>query len=93
MSILGLFISLLGFKYAGFITVAKLMGWTMTYGWAPIMISILVLSGFQMLMLGVIGEYLWRTMDEIRDRPRFLIDENWLMSLRTTCLSSSHLLP
>ena len=76
MSILGLFISLLGFGYAGFITVAKLMGWTtMTYGWAPIMISILVLSGFQMLMLGVIGEYLWRTMDEIRDRPRFLIDE------------------
>jgi dolichol-phosphate mannosyltransferase len=28
----------------------------------------------QMLMMGILGEYLWRTLDESRRRPRFLIE-------------------
>jgi dolichol-phosphate mannosyltransferase len=32
-------------------------------------------SGLQMTMLGVLGEYLWRTLDEVRRRPQFVIDE------------------
>jgi len=28
-----------------------------------------------MLMLGIIGEYLWRILDSIRKRPSFIIDE------------------
>lgn len=39
------------------------------------MILVLVLSGIQMLMLGIIGEYLWRNLDQTRDRPPFLIEE------------------
>ena len=45
------------------------------YGWAPIVILILILSGFQMLMLGVIGEYIWRTLSQTRNRPKYVIDE------------------
>jgi dolichol-phosphate mannosyltransferase len=44
-------------------------------GWAPIIILLLILSGMQMLILGIIGEYLWRTLDQTRDRPLFLIYE------------------
>jgi dolichol-phosphate mannosyltransferase len=32
-------------------------------------------SGLQMTMLGVLGEYIWRMLDEIRKRPTFVIDE------------------
>jgi hypothetical protein len=32
-------------------------------------------QGLQMAMLGVLGEYLWRTLDEVRRRPQFVIDE------------------
>lgn len=32
-------------------------------------------SGIQMTMLGVLGEYLWRALDEARRRPPYVIDE------------------
>lgn len=38
------------------------------------MISVLMLSGVQMLMLGVIGEYLWRNYHESRKLPNFVIE-------------------
>ena len=31
-------------------------------------------AGLQMTLLGVLGEYLWRTLDEARGRPLFVID-------------------
>ena len=38
------------------------------------MIVLLVLGGLQMTMLGVLGEYLWRALDESRSRPRYNIE-------------------
>ena len=37
-------------------------------------VVILVIGGIQMIMLGVLGEYLWRTFDESRRRPRFVVE-------------------
>jgi hypothetical protein len=39
------------------------------------MIAILISSGTLMLVLGVFGEYLWRTLEEVRGRPRFVVEE------------------
>ena len=47
-------------------------------GWAPIMIITLLLSGLIMLMLGVLGEYIWRILDEVKQRPHYLVDEEIL---------------
>jgi dolichol-phosphate mannosyltransferase len=44
-------------------------------GYVPIMLAITFTSGVQMTMLGVLGEYLWRTLDEVRRRPAFVIDK------------------
>ena len=44
-------------------------------GWTSIIILILLSSGIQMMMIGVIGEYLWRTLDESKKRPVYLIEE------------------
>lgn len=44
-------------------------------GWASVMALILCSSGLIMLMLGILGEYIWRTLDETRKRPPFLVDE------------------
>ena len=38
------------------------------------MVAVLLIGGLQMIMLGVLGEYLWRTLEEARRRPRFLIE-------------------
>lgn len=75
MSVAGMVISGLGFLYAIVIFFSKIFGGIPIVGWAPLMIMILVLSGFQMLMLGVIGEYLWRTLDQVRNREHFVIEE------------------
>ena len=42
-------------------------------GWAPIMILILVIGGVLMLMLGIIGEYVWRIYDEVRGKPNYVV--------------------
>ena len=44
-------------------------------GWATIMVVMLLSSGLIMLMLGILGEYVYRALDASRNRPPFLIDE------------------
>jgi dolichol-phosphate mannosyltransferase len=73
MSYLGFAISLLGFLYACFIIVHTLTGHP-PLGWASLIVVVLIVGGIQMLMLGVLGEYLWRTLDEARRRPRYIIE-------------------
>ena len=61
MSLAGCTFALLGFIWAARIVIDHLQGGNAVKGWAPLMIMILVIGGFQMVMLGIIGEYLWRT--------------------------------
>ena len=75
MSISGIFFAFLGFIYAIVIFFLRIFASVPFKGWAPIMIIILILSGFQMLMLGIIGEYLWRTLDQVRKREPYLIEK------------------
>lgn len=42
-------------------------------GWGSLMVAMLFLNGIQMLAIGVIGEYLWRTLEETRKRPHYII--------------------
>lgn len=44
-------------------------------GWATLMCLILFSTGLILIMLGILGEYLWRTLDASRNRPVFLVDE------------------
>ncbi|MBN1470799.1 MAG: glycosyltransferase family 2 protein [Syntrophaceae bacterium] len=76
MTVLGFIISFLGFGYAALIFFSKLLGNPFPYkGWVPMMILILVLSGFQMLMIGIMGEYIWRTLDIARKRSTYVIEK------------------
>lgn len=70
----GLVVSMLSFGYAFLILVLKLFWGLAVQGWAPLMITVLMLGGIQMVMLGVIGEYLWRNSHESRRRPNFVIE-------------------
>ena len=74
ISFTGLVAALLGFLYALVIFVSKLVFGNPVQGWTPLMITVLVIGGFQMLMLGVVGEYVWRTLAQVRNRDRYLID-------------------
>ncbi len=73
ISLIGIIVALLGFCYALLILVLKVLGGIPIEGWAPTMIIILLLSGGQMIMLGVIGEYLWRNLSQTRNRSPYII--------------------
>ncbi|HRH35108.1 MAG TPA: glycosyltransferase family 2 protein [Catalimonadaceae bacterium] len=61
--------------YAILIAFAKITGLIVVSGWSSMMTVILLVSSFQMISIGVLGEYLWRTLDSSRNRPIYLIDK------------------
>ena len=73
MSYVGFTTALIGFLYAGLVVFNALRGLP-PQGWASLIVVVLVLGGIQMVMLGVLGEYLWRALDEARRRPRYIIE-------------------
>lgn len=75
ISIIGFITAIIGFLAGFAILFRKLFFNIPVEGWASIMVVLLFLSGVQMLMLGVIGEYLWRNFDESRRRPVFIVEE------------------
>ena len=80
MSILGALVALIGFLYAIFIVIHAIIG-NPIQGWTSIMIVILILGGLQMIMFGILGEYLWRNIDESRRRPLYFIEKTTFKKL------------
>lgn len=78
ISLLGLLTSALGVLYSISIVISWARGETPFSGWAPIMIAILMVGGLIMVMLGVIGEYVWRINEEVRKRPNYVVRDKFL---------------
>ena len=74
MSYAGFAVALAGFFYALVVVVNALVG-KPSPGWSSLMIVLLLVGGLQMLMMGVLGEYVWRALDEARGRPRFIVED------------------
>lgn len=75
MSYLGFVVAFSGFVYATVVIFLALRG-SPVQGWASLMVIVLVVGGIQMVMMGVLGEYLWRALDEARGRPRYIVEAN-----------------
>lgn len=73
MSYFGFIVALIGFFYAGSVIVNSMTGHPVE-GWTSLIVVVLVIGGIQMVMMGVLGEYLWRALDEARRRPRYLVE-------------------
>jgi len=53
----------------------RLVGGDTVRGWASTLVVILMLGGVQLLMIGIVGEYLSRIYDEVKQRPMYVIGE------------------
>lgn len=52
-------------------------------GWASTTLPIYFLGGIQILFIGILGEYLGKTYQEIKGRPRYLIEESVNTSIKS----------
>jgi dolichol-phosphate mannosyltransferase len=73
ISLLGVLTAFLGFAYALNIVYYRFVHGSPFPGWAPIMVVVLVIGGLLMLMMGIIGEYVWRIFDEVRRKPNYVV--------------------
>lgn len=72
-SYLGLGISAISFVYASFLVIRTLILGIDLPGYASLMVAILFLGGIQLVSLGIIGEYLGRVYEEVKQRPLYLV--------------------
>jgi dolichol-phosphate mannosyltransferase len=74
-SLSGIVVSAFAFLFIVYVLLAKLVwGQTIT-GWASMMVTILFLGGIQLLSIGIIGEYISRINDAVRNRQPYVVDK------------------
>lgn len=88
MSLLGFITAASGLAYALVIIGAWLNHKTPFQGWAPLMVTLLVIGGLIMMMLGIIGEYLWRIYDDVKERPLYLVEKKIQIGCQSKSLES-----
>ena len=77
MTVVGFAFACLGFSYSLYLVAHAFYGDPPT-GWSSFMVVILIVGGIQMAMCGIIGEYLWRNLEESRMRPLYFIEKSTL---------------
>ncbi len=72
-SMLGFGVAIAGVVYVGFAVIARILSGSVPAGWTSIVAIILVLGGVQLIMIGIVGEYLARVYSEAKERPSYII--------------------
>jgi len=74
ISYFGLFISVASFVFALYLVITRIIKGSIYTGWTSIAVLISLFGGLILLTLGIIGEYLWRLLEETRKRPLYVVD-------------------
>lgn len=72
---LGIFVSILALFMIGYTLVSWMFFDSTVQGWSSLMITILFIGGVQMIGIGIIGEYLSRVANNVKDRPLYIVRE------------------
>lgn len=75
VSNLGMLVSLTALAYMIYLVVAQWVGETTIQGWTSTVVIVLFLGGIQLLALGIIGEYIGRIFDEVKQRPQYVVSD------------------
>jgi len=70
---LGLVVSVVGFLYGAIIIMLGLVLGRVVPGWTTLMAAVIFLGGVQLVVVGIIGEYIGRIYVEVQQRPLYLI--------------------
>jgi dolichol-phosphate mannosyltransferase len=74
-TVLGLGMSLLAMAYVVYAIAIKLVFGTAIAGWTSLLVGVTLLGGVQLVMLGILGEYLGKVLLEVKGRPSYIVRE------------------
>lgn len=74
-SIFGFVLAALAIGYGAYVTLAYFIDQRPVAGWTTIVAGLMLFSGIQLISVGILGEYLGRVYDEVKQRPRYIVDE------------------
>ena len=77
MSIIGFAFALLSFLLGGYYIFAKIIDPSITPGLSSTILFITFFSGLNLIGLGLIGEYVGRIYDEVKNRPNYIVDKKY----------------
>ncbi len=75
-SSLGGVIALAALAYGGWLVVEHLMWGHPIPGWPTVVVGLMFFSGVQLLSIGIMGEYVGRIFDEVKQRPLYLVAQD-----------------
>ncbi len=74
ISLGGIFLSIFAFLLSATYLLLKLIGTHFPVGNPTVVILLCLFSGIQLLSLGIMGEYVGRIYDEVRRRPKYIVE-------------------
>jgi len=80
-TLMGFGVSFICFIVILYTVYQKLFGFTVT-GWTSMQISILFLGGVQLIGIGILGEYLGRVNENVKNRPHYIVKDTNIESLK-----------
>jgi hypothetical protein len=75
ITIVGFMLFLLSLLGIGWVIFEKIFFGSAVRGWASMLISIYFIGGIQVMSLGIIGEYVGRSFQQGKNRPRYIIEK------------------
>lgn len=75
ITVLGFILGIGSLCYAIFIFISRVIDRVAVPGWSALMVVLLLVSSFIMISIGILGEYLWRILDQVRDRPIYVVEK------------------
>ena len=72
---MGFLVSVFSVFYLIYILIGNAMGNTVQ-GWTTVVAVTLILGGFQIFSIGIVGEYISKIYLEVKDRPRYIIEDS-----------------
>jgi glycosyltransferase involved in cell wall biosynthesis len=75
-SVFGICVSVLGWLYLVYVLAVKVFTNRAIPGWTSVTAAVLLLGGAQLVFLGILGQYIGRMYDDVKQRPLFLIADD-----------------
>jgi glycosyltransferase involved in cell wall biosynthesis len=75
--VVGVLVSLISFIYAIYIVTVTLIYGADLPGFPSIIVAVMFLGGIQLLSIGILGEYIARIFNEVKQRPKYIVEQRY----------------